>query len=169
VVEKFMTAIEMLGNEIRNLKVRAPETNKAFLRLLREIPPRPIETQEEYDLFLEIVKKIDLFLTKLDAEKSLAQSQVLRERVEGYARYAKVVGELIEHFERMRYPAKGKPEDALAFLMEQHGLVQTSLSKELGGQSVVSSILKGKRKLNLEQIRRLAARFNVSPLTFISR
>jgi HTH-type transcriptional regulator/antitoxin HigA len=54
-----------------------------------------------------------------------------------------------------------------AYLMELQGLNQTDLSKELGGQPVVSKILKGERELNLRQVKALAKRFKVSPEVFI--
>jgi len=55
---------------------------------------------------------------------------------------------------------------ALKFLMEQHHLKQSDLP-EIGSQGVVSEILQGKRKLNLNQVKKLAKRFHVSPGTFI--
>jgi len=55
----------------------------------------------------------------------------------------------------------------LAYLMELRNLKQTDLSKELGGQSVVSAILSGKRELNLKQIRALAKKLRVNPSVFI--
>jgi HTH-type transcriptional regulator/antitoxin HigA len=48
----------------------------------------------------------------------------------------------------------------LAFLMVQHGLRQCDLP-EVGAQSVVSDVLKGKRALNLRQVQALAQRFSV--------
>lgn len=56
--------------------------------------------------------------------------------------------------------------DALKFLMEQHNLKQSDLS-EIGSQGVVSEILQGKRKLNINQIKKLSDKFHVSPNTFI--
>ncbi|MFO1431499.1 MAG: helix-turn-helix domain-containing protein [Candidatus Competibacteraceae bacterium] len=61
----------------------------------------------------------------------------------------------------------GEGIDALRYFMEAHGLHQTDLP-EIGSQGVVSEILNGRRKLNLRQIKALAARFNVSPETFIT-
>lgn len=55
---------------------------------------------------------------------------------------------------------------ALKFLMEQHGLKQSDLP-EVGSQGVVSEILKGKRELNLRQVRALGTRFGVSAATFV--
>lgn len=50
---------------------------------------------------------------------------------------------------------------------EAHGLHQTDLP-EIGGQGVVSELLNGRRELNLRQIKALAARFKISPETFIT-
>ncbi len=55
---------------------------------------------------------------------------------------------------------------ALKFLMEQHGLKQSDLS-EIGSQGVVSEILRGKRELNMRQVRALSERFGVSSATFV--
>jgi HTH-type transcriptional regulator/antitoxin HigA len=59
------------------------------------------------------------------------------------------------------------PAEVLQYLMEEHDLKQTDLAEELGGQSVVSAILNGKRELNTRQVKALAARFNVSPAVFL--
>ena len=55
---------------------------------------------------------------------------------------------------------------ALKFLMTQHHLKQTDLS-DIASQGVLSEILNGKRKLNLNQIKKLALKFNVSLDTFV--
>lgn len=59
------------------------------------------------------------------------------------------------------------PTQVLAFLMEEHNLKQTDLAEELGGQSIVSAILNGKRELNTRQVKALAERFKVSPAVFL--
>ena len=68
--------------------------------------------------------------------------------------------------ERKKYQTKTTGIDALKFLMQQHNISQTELP-EIGSQGVVSEILHGKRKLNLNQIQKLSKRFHVSPNTFI--
>jgi HTH-type transcriptional regulator/antitoxin HigA len=77
------------------------------------------------------------------------------------------LGTLIHAYEEEHHPM---PEcsgaDVLRFLMEEHGLTQSDLP-EIGSQGVVSEILRGKRELNVRQIRALAARFQVSPAVFI--
>jgi HTH-type transcriptional regulator/antitoxin HigA len=78
-----------------------------------------------------------------------------------------IVGDLIADYESKQHPL---PEvmgvQALKFLMEQHGLKQSELT-EIGSQGVVSEILRGKRELNIRQVRALSERFGVSAATFV--
>ena len=77
------------------------------------------------------------------------------------------IGNLIENYENREYKIKeASPIDVLKYLMQEHGLKQSDL-KEIGSQGVVSEILTGKRALNLEQIKKISSRFQVSPLVFI--
>lgn len=75
---------------------------------------------------------------------------------------AALVGELVAGYEARRYPMPGAMNavEALAFLMEQHGLRHSDLP-EIGNQAKVSEILSGKRKINLRQAKTLARRFGV--------
>lgn len=68
-----------------------------------------------------------------------------------------------EHFK----PIRAKGVDVLKYLMETHHLKQSDLT-EIGSQGVVSEILNGKRQLNLQQIKKLAKRFHVTPDSFIN-
>jgi HTH-type transcriptional regulator/antitoxin HigA len=45
-------------------------------------------------------------------------------------------------------------------------LKQRDLAGELGGESVVSEVLSGKRRLNATHIEQLSKRFRVSPAVF---
>jgi HTH-type transcriptional regulator / antitoxin HigA len=79
-----------------------------------------------------------------------------------------LVGDLVAGYEARAYPVPdAAPREVLQLLMKEHGLTQTALRDELGGQSVVSDILKGKREINSRQAKALAARFGVSPAAFI--
>lgn len=74
---------------------------------------------------------------------------------------------LVHAWEEEHHPIPvAAPRKILAFLMEQHGLKQQDL-KEVGTQGIVSEVLSGKRELNVRQIRKLAARFGVSPAVFV--
>ncbi|WP_112289962.1 type II toxin-antitoxin system HigA family antitoxin [Rahnella sp. AN3-3W3] len=57
--------------------------------------------------------------------------------------------------------------EALRQLMKDYGLKQSDLREEIGGKSLVSQILSGKRSLTVEHIRALAVRFNVPTSLFI--
>ena len=77
------------------------------------------------------------------------------------------IGNLIDVYENNTIVhINGSPIETLRYLMQEHNLKQTDLP-EIGSQSVVSEILKGKRTLNIRQIKELSAKFNVSPLVFI--
>lgn len=55
----------------------------------------------------------------------------------------------------------------LATLMDQHHLNTTDFQNEIGGKSLVSLILNGKRPLNLGHIKKLSKRFKLPPQVFI--
>ncbi|WP_420239153.1 helix-turn-helix domain-containing protein [Telmatobacter bradus] len=76
---------------------------------------------------------------------------------------------LIERYEeeQARLP-EAEPAEVLRFLLERHGLKQRDIAAELGGESVVSEVLRGKRKLNATHIEQLSRRFSVSPAVFFA-
>jgi HTH-type transcriptional regulator/antitoxin HigA len=80
-----------------------------------------------------------------------------------------IVSTLVAQYENTNQPEipPVEPREVLRFLMEQHGLRQGQLAKELGSQGVVSEVLSGQRELNTRQVRALAKRFGVSPAVFI--
>jgi HTH-type transcriptional regulator/antitoxin HigA len=74
---------------------------------------------------------------------------------------------LIERYEEERYALpNASPADVLRFLLSQHGLKQRDIAPEMGGESVVSEVLSGRRKLNATHIEQLSKRFHVSPAVF---
>ncbi len=77
------------------------------------------------------------------------------------------VGTLIEVYDKEHYPfSEGDPIGALTYLMKEHGLDKNELP-EVGDKDILSKILSGEQALNIQQIRRLSKRFNVSPSTFL--
>ena len=77
------------------------------------------------------------------------------------------LGTLVDAYEREHVSElPGSPVAVLRFLMDEHGLTQSDLP-ELGSQGVVSEILRGRRQINVRQVRALSARFCVSPAVFI--
>lgn len=110
--------------------------------------------------------------TKKQYELLLKQWEQLVELV-GDDENHKLVGllDVISHFlEQYKQKHQTKEPKAtglevLKLLMESHQLRQQELP-ELGSQGVVSEILNGKRQLNVRQIKGLAIRFKISPLSF---
>jgi HTH-type transcriptional regulator/antitoxin HigA len=77
------------------------------------------------------------------------------------------LGGFIAEYEDVHHPAvEVSPAATLRFLMEQHALSQSDLP-EVGSQGVVSEILRGKRELNIRQIKELVRRFQVPATLFI--
>lgn len=74
---------------------------------------------------------------------------------------------LIERYEGENFTVpKASPAEVLRFLLDRHGLRQRDLAADLGGESVVSEVLSGKRELNATHIAKLSKRFKVSPAVF---
>ncbi|MDE2009132.1 MAG: helix-turn-helix domain-containing protein [Candidatus Omnitrophica bacterium] len=81
--------------------------------------------------------------------------------------FLEILGIVIENYETEHHhweDASGV--EVLKVLMEEHNLNQADLP-EIGSQGVVSEILNGKRQLNVNQIKKLAERFNVGPAVFL--
>ncbi|MGH9612656.1 MAG: helix-turn-helix domain-containing protein, partial [Bryobacteraceae bacterium] len=84
-------------------------------------------------------------------------------------KYANVLAALIEKYEDECYPIEGvEPVEILAELMSANDLRQKDLAALLGGESGVSAILNGDRRINMDQAFRLGERFKVSPMLFMS-
>ncbi len=77
---------------------------------------------------------------------------------------------LVERYEQAHYsiPA-ADPVSVVRFLIEQQHLTQRDLIPQFGTESAVSMFLAGQRKLTLEQVRRLSARFKLPADLFISK
>jgi HTH-type transcriptional regulator/antitoxin HigA len=77
------------------------------------------------------------------------------------------LGSLVEAYEVSHVSeSEGNPIETLKNLMDEHGLKQIDL-KEIGSQGVVSEVLKGKRSLNIRQVKALSKKFNVSTAVFM--
>lgn len=142
----------------KKLKAYEAPARGVFLRwLYAHFPPRVIGSAGMHRRYM---KAVEILMTALELD------EVPREAREDVRRFLDVITRLLEAYERQRYPTKAEPEDVLRFLMDQHGLTQTDLAEDLGGQPVVSAVLNGKRELTREHIERLSKRFHVSPAVF---
>ena len=80
---------------------------------------------------------------------------------------AKLLVVLIADYEAKHFIVeKASGVEVLKELMESNGLRQKDLADDLGGESIVSLILKEKRQLNRQQMEKLSYRFHVSPAVF---
>lgn len=77
------------------------------------------------------------------------------------------LGEVIESYEARahRLPA-GNPREALAYLMQQHGLKQRDMAG-VASQGVISAVLCGRRAISRQLAIRLADRFGVAVGVFV--
>jgi HTH-type transcriptional regulator / antitoxin HigA len=77
---------------------------------------------------------------------------------------------LVERYEQEHYsiPA-ADPASVVRFLVEQQNLTQRDLIPQFGSESAVSMFMTGQRKLTLEQVRKLSARFKLPVDVFIAK
>jgi HTH-type transcriptional regulator / antitoxin HigA len=77
---------------------------------------------------------------------------------------------LVERYEQEHYsiPA-ADPVSIVRFLIEKQGLAQRDLIPQFGSESAVSMFLTGQRKLTVEQVRNLSARFKLPADVFIRK
>jgi HTH-type transcriptional regulator/antitoxin HigA len=82
-------------------------------------------------------------------------------------RLAELLTVLIEDFEEEAYALKpARPVEVLRELIESNGLKQKDLLDVFRTPSIASEVLREKRALTVEHIRKLSRRFHVSPEVF---
>lgn len=146
--------IETLERKLKPLE--DPVENDFLQWLYLHLPLQPIKNKKMYRTYRKVISI--LMLEKGSLESASREAVNL---------YLSVIIPFVESFEKNEFHLpSATPEEMLAFLMEQNGLTQYDLAKDLGGQPVVSDILLGKRKLTREHIERLSKRFGVSSATF---
>lgn len=124
-----------------------------FQALAAVVPLHAIRTGADYDKAVNVLNQL------LDAGAADERSPL--------ADLTNALGALIGDYEDVNNPPQDvAPAVTLRFLMEQHKLTQSDLP-EIGSQGVVSEILRGKRDLNVRQIKELARRFHVPAAVFI--
>lgn len=145
--------IQSIKEETKSARSKISDT---YLELVELFPLQPIGSEKDHKMALSVVEKIMNFLI---TEKNPD---------EGIKIYLKTLSDIISDYENSKFKSSNiAGKEMLAYLMELQGLTQTDLAKELGGQPIVSKILKGERELNLRQIKALVKRFKVSPEVFI--
>ncbi len=123
-----------------------------YAALLAKVPPRVVRSEEQNEAYIEALYQMEQRKGKRSKEeRELADLLTL----------------LIEDYEEKHYQLpKASPLEVIAFLMDQHELKQKDMVDVFGTPSIVSEVMRGKRELNKEHIRRLSERFHVSPELF---
>jgi HTH-type transcriptional regulator/antitoxin HigA len=123
-----------------------------YRELIAEIPPKVIHSEKENRFYLRKLEGLNARWNQLTrAERDLYDT----------------LSVLIEDFEKKTYKLRAAtPAEIIRELMAANGLRQKDLVGIFETASVVSEVLKGKRALTTDHIRRLSKRFNVSPALF---
>lgn len=145
--------IEKLKEEIKSTR---SSVDNSYRYLVELFPLQQIITLEQHSTALKVIEKLMMLINTTSSVD------------EGIKIYLKTLSELVENYESENFKANvTSGREMLAYLMDLQGFTQKDLAKEIGGQSVVSKILKGERELNIRQIKSLAKKFKVSPEVFI--
>ncbi len=123
-----------------------------YAALLAQTLPAVIHNEKENERCISTLEALDRKAEKLTtAERRLAELLTV----------------LIEDFEEKTYALKpAGPVEVLRELMLANELKQKDLLDIFGTPSIVSEVLREKRGLTVEHIRKLSRRFQVSPEVF---
>lgn len=112
-----------------------------YAALLSETRPEVVRDERQNQSYIQ-------FLEKLTSKKSVTLAE---------EKLIDLLALLIEDFESKNFPVPdATPVAIIRHLMDAHGLRQKDLSE----------VLHGKRELTKEHIKRLSARFGISPAVF---
>ena len=124
-----------------------------YAALLSQTRPEVIRDEKQNRVYIRR-------LEELTGKKSVTRAE---------EKLIELLAVLIEDFESREYQLPdAAPSDVIRHLMEAHRLRQKDLVDIFGTESIVSDVLNGKRNLTTEHIKRLSARFGVSPAVFFS-
>jgi HTH-type transcriptional regulator / antitoxin HigA len=130
----------------------ATAVQSEYASLLTSTLPSVIRSEAENERYIAMLEELDCKGNRLSAAER---------------RMAELLTLLIEDFEEKHYALKAaSPVEVLNELMLANNLKQKDLLDVFGTPSIISEILRGKRKLTTEHIRRLSRRFQVSPEVF---
>jgi HTH-type transcriptional regulator/antitoxin HigA len=123
-----------------------------YAALLARTVPAVIHSEKENERCIAMLEALDGKPERLTAAER---------------RLAELLTVLIEDFEEEAYSLKpARPIEVLRELMESNGLKQKDLLDIFSTPSIASEVLREKRGLTVEHIRKLSQRFHVSPEVF---
>ncbi len=129
-------------------------SQKEYIELLKQFPPRPIKSEEDLEATQEIVNQL--------LDKPLL--------TEEESDYLDVLGMLIYEYEKdLDIVPDIYGVELLKVLLEERNLKEKDLVSIFKTESIISDILNEKRQLTTRHIQELAEFFNVSPSVFFPR
>lgn len=145
-------AIQELAQRLQALRLDMDRLGARFMH--------HIDTPEDYHKALKVIDELTDGQELAAVESNLLDN--LCDQVERYENKA-------PEFAAFNARIEGLTEvDLLKALMQQNKLSGADLP-EIGDKSVVSRILSGQRRLTIEMVARLAARFHIDPGAFVPR
>ncbi len=115
-----------------------------------------IESKEQYD---ELMGLMDSLVEDYEGNKTLIN--LLFPIIEHYEEESELFAEFNEHIESL-----DKGVTMLNLIIDQHQLTLSDLP-EIGGKSLVSQILSGKKSITLSHIKALSSRFGIPAYMFL--
>src|SRR3990172_4981731 len=128
-------------------------TMTPYQTLLLDFLPRRIHNRRQYGRAMRQIAHL-MKKTRL----SRAENELLE-----------LLATLVEQYESIEHPTpKASQRDLLAHLIDAREVSQAEVARQAGAaRSVITNVLKGRRKISQANITRLAAYFGVSPAVFI--
>jgi HTH-type transcriptional regulator / antitoxin HigA len=123
-------------------------------KLLAKSLPKVIETDEEFDRYVETMEGLD---------RKAADGGVSPEEEALLA----LLERLVQDYDDKIELAEAPPHEMVQFLMDRKGLRQADLVPVLGSRAQVSDLLGGRRGISKAQAKKLAAFFGISVELFI--
>jgi HTH-type transcriptional regulator/antitoxin HigA len=119
--------------------------------LIKDEAPKTISSPQQHEAYISRLLELQRKAHRMTEETETAKLLIV----------------LIADYERKHFTIeKVSGVEVLKELMDTNGLRQKDLAEDLGGESIVSLILKEKRQLNRQQMEKLNQRFHVSPAVF---
>jgi HTH-type transcriptional regulator/antitoxin HigA len=128
-------------------------TTNEYFQLIRRFPLRPIRSEKELNQATQVIDDL------------IARSTRSSEAED----YLDVLSDLVEKYESEHYSIPdANPAEVLQFLIDEHKTNQRAVALATGiATSTMSEILSGRRQMNLEHMRRLAAFFKLDITAFL--
>lgn len=125
--------------------------SKTYTNLLVEVTPKIIETEAEYDRFLQIAESLTFNPARSPEQTALQKLLIL----------------LIEAYETRYFPLpEASPSQVLRHILEASGTQVIDLVEVIGPEATVLELLNGDRPINPVQAKILGDRFRVCPSLF---